>query len=131
MRGGWCSTRLTHLHVLVATFSLWQLVFLLFIFAATGLGLQIFAAGVGGCVLLLSRCYNIGVAHFGIFAVSLWNFRSFGDSFFLFLLFSSVCSFIVGSNVCLGLVWWEFGRCGGFRVPRLMLVNCHEIYRVV
>ena len=110
---------LAHIHVVVSvnSLSLHQLfLFLFLLFATAALGLEVFAAGVRGSVFLLgSRCIDI---HLHVFTLGL-AVLSF-NSYFLLLVFllGAVCRFVVSSYISLGLVWGEFGRCGGFRVPK-------------
>jgi hypothetical protein len=110
----------------LTTFSLGQILFLLLILAAAGLGFQIFAAGVRSCILvLLDGPCGIDVAHFCVFAISFTCFSTtFDEDFLLFLFFRTVGGFVVGGNIGFGLIWGELSWGSCFGVPRPILVYC-------
>src|SRR6266480_7606337 len=63
------------------------------------------------------RSRFLSAVHLNIFAfgASWTSFHNFSSFFLRF--FGAIGCFIIGKCVCLGLIWREFRRCGGFRVP--------------
>ena len=100
-----------HLHILVAV-ALFLFLLGIFVLAATALGFEVLAAGIGVFFVFLFGASSVvpaGPLH--VFALFCFGGGQFGfEAFFELDFFGAVVGAVVFDNVGFRLLGWEFGR---------------------
>jgi hypothetical protein len=113
--------RLVHLHVVASPFFL--LLFLLIVLAFAVFNVDLFAASIGGCVLLVRWSSSVlSTSHLSVLTLGWFTFCHFD---FLFLFFDAILITVSSAQVGFGLFGRELWRSGLVRIPaRISCFSC-------